>query len=247
MSLDSYKFLYSLAKQIEWGSKDQCGGQERDSIVQDVSTHVAQLLGEEGGGHSSSTAPPPVQHCTGEQLCVLAWSLSELVSFESRVCSNEMRWLLDDLAVAVVHDSALDRPAHTACMRWSKLLSSVAATGIKSRNSPTVQQLFDVAAQQQFPQMLHSAQQHCSPESLSNAVNAFAAAEHAGTLKHFVSAIAASRDWLKQAATPQVGGFSDRSGSCDQKVLMFEVFDWLSAMLRWCMISCSVKVCHVND
>jgi len=172
--------------------------------VQASSMLVAQLLGD---ASAAVAAAAPVQQFSSLQLGLVAWSLAKLVDVNSQVRNGQMHQLVDVVALHAGNSRVMDQPADEACRHWSRLIYGVSASGILCKDSHAVQQLFKVAAQR-LPEMLRR-DQHCVPQDASNAIWAFATAEHTGSLQHLVAEIAGNLG-VMQGAKPQVGSYASR-------------------------------------
>jgi len=208
--LKAQRALYPLAKCIEQDKRDRkrYSHQEREGIVQAGSMLVAQLLGDESAAvAAAAAAAAPAQQFSSLQLGLVAWSLAKLVDVDSQVRNSQMRQLVDVIAHHAGNSRVMDQPADEVCRHWSRLIYGVSASGIVCKDSRAVQHLFDVAARR-LPEMLRR-DQHCVPQDASNAIWAFATAEHTGSLQHLVAEIAGNLG-VMQGAKPQVGSYASR-------------------------------------
>ena len=207
--LKAQRALYALEGFIEQDKRDRkrYSLQEREGIVQAGSMLVAQLLGEESEAVAAAAAAAPVQQFNAMQLSLSAWSLCKLIDVDSQMRSSQMCQLVDAMAAYAVEGGTMDQPADRACMHWSRLIYGISASGILCKDSRAVQHLFDVAARR-LPEML-AREQHCVPQDASNALWAFATAEHTGSMQHLVAEIANNLG-VMQGAKPQVGNHASR-------------------------------------
>jgi len=210
----SYKALYSLAKQVQ---QDERAGRryskaEGEHVVNAAHRLAARLLrgqasipgGSSRSNHASSSrtvAWPPILRFDSKQLSMTVWSLSKLVGVSSRVRGRPVIELVDAIATHVAKTSVLNHPAEEACKNWSILLYGMAKMGFSCKDSRAVQQLFESGAKE-LPQIVHS-QQHCVPQDASNSMWAFATAQYGGSVQQLVAEVASNLERVMEGASPQ--------------------------------------------
>jgi len=134
---------------------------------------------------SSSSGLRRVQQLDAKVVCISAAALSQLASY----CSSTTLQLCHALAAHALSSTITQSvPDAEGCKHYSMLLYGLANAGVTCQQSQHVQQLFDLAMQQELPALL-AAQHCCEPQSVSNTLMGCQKAGYTGGMRPFVDGV----------------------------------------------------------